>query len=274
MFTNVEKCNLICGVSTKYLIIVKKNINYQARKCRRPEPRFNLKNFLNNYLHQHRFDFFFYFPAINKKKTTIINHFIVLTLQQEPNAQPRIKALKTLNKTNKNQVVGTFLSAFTVVQHVILSIQPDPVSNLQSVRKSRIGAAAHGRAARTLVVGVKPESRQADKMWNSWRGQEGKFQTNIRTCGGSGGVVTFSCSGPSKLNTFFFFDASCMNFKFSLIFLQFKLGSIQVIPMKINYIHIFFLILTPHGLLEEILSTWTSFSPNILMLNFNFKNKL
>lgn len=24
MFTNVEKCNLICGVSTKYLIIVKK----------------------------------------------------------------------------------------------------------------------------------------------------------------------------------------------------------------------------------------------------------
>lgn len=24
MFTNVEKCNLICGVSTKYLIIVNK----------------------------------------------------------------------------------------------------------------------------------------------------------------------------------------------------------------------------------------------------------
>ena len=48
---------------------------------------------------------------------------------------------------------------------------------------------------------VKPESRQADKMWNSWRGQEGKFQTNIRTCGGSRVVVVVVVVG-GLLNRF------------------------------------------------------------------------
>lgn len=88
---------------------------------------------------------------------------------------------------------------------------------LWSVRKRWICAAPHGRAPPTLVVWVKPESRQADKMWNSWRGREGKFQTSLRTCGGSGGVVMFSCPGPSKLNRGFF-NVQCL-FKFKIYFI-------------------------------------------------------
>lgn len=77
------------------------------------------------------------------------------------------------------------------------------ICQVSKKKKRRIWAAPHGWAPRTLVVCMKPESRQADKMWNSWRGQEGKFQTNIRTCGGSGALKRFHVLDPQKTNTDF-----------------------------------------------------------------------
>lgn len=155
----------------------------------------------------------FFLVIINKNvKNPIIHYYIVFTfntksqtLKQKP-SQP----IKTTMEPIKNQVMGRFLSVCCSTSY-FYQVSRSPVNNLPSVKKKKrwICAAPHGRAPRTLVVRVKPESRQADKMWNSWRGQEGKFQTNIRTCGGSGGVVwggfqMFSSPGPSKLNRFSF----------------------------------------------------------------------
>jgi len=84
-------------------------------------------------------------------------------------------------------------------------------------KKGGIWAAPHGWAPRTLVVCMKPESRQADKMWNSWRGKEGKFQTNICTCGGSGALKHFHVQDPWKEHTDF-----CSLIFFSLLLLPCK----------------------------------------------------
>lgn len=74
-------------------------------------------------------------------------------------------------------------------------------TTLTLTKKGRIWAAPHGWAPRTLVVCMKPESRGADKMWNSWRGTGGKVSNkylHMWRLEGGGGSQTFSCPGPPK----------------------------------------------------------------------------
>lgn len=108
-------------------------------------------------------------------------------MQRDPNPQAklRLQPTKPTIKPIKNPVFSQLNKLLNILFY---QSSRTSVNNLPSVKKRWICAAPHGRAPRTLVAWVKPESRRADKMWNSWRGQEGKFQTNIRTCGGAGGV--------------------------------------------------------------------------------------
>lgn len=151
-------------------------------------------------------------------------------MQRDPNPQAklRLQPTKTTIKPIKNPVMGEifFPQRNKLLNILFYQSSWTSVNNLPSVKKWWICAAPHGRAPRTLVAWVKPESRQADKMWNSWRGQEGKFQTNIRTCGGSGGVESQggfrTLAGPSELNRFF--DASYLS-KFTILTPLFGLNS-------------------------------------------------
>lgn len=117
--------------------------------------------------------------------------------------------------------IRRFLSVWTcAVKHLIWCVHtllrlkaarpPLIICQVSKKKKKRwTRAAPHGWAPRTLVVYMKPESRQADKMWNSWRGQEGKFQTNIHTCGISGAPKHFHVLDPQTEHTDLFFR-SCM----------------------------------------------------------------
>lgn len=71
-------------------------------------------------------------------------------------------------------------------------------------KKGRIWAAPHGWAPRTLVVCMKPESRGADKMWNSWRGTGGKVSNkylHMWRLEGGGGLPNVFMSWTPKMNT-------------------------------------------------------------------------
>lgn len=129
-----------------------------------------------------------------------------------------------MDEPHKKTAKRRFLSARTcAVKHLCrcvlarcsVSRRPRPpliICQVSKKKKKKGGFELH-RMAEHLGPSsscVKPESRQADKMWNSWRGQEGKFQTNIRTCGGSrvcvcvsggGSWTVFMSPDPQKRNT-------------------------------------------------------------------------
>lgn len=126
-----------------------------------------------------------------------------------------------MDEPHKKTAKRRFLSARTcAVKHLSrcvlarcsVSRRPRPpliICQVSKKKKKKGGFELHRMAERLGPSSscVKPESRQADKMWNSWWGQEGKFQTNIRTCGGSrvcvcvcrGGFLNrFHVPGPPK----------------------------------------------------------------------------
>lgn len=119
-----------------------------------------------------------------------------------------------MDEPHKKTAKRRFLSARTcAVKHLSrcvlarcsVSRRPRPpliICQVSKKKKKKGGFELH-RMAEHLGPSsscVKPESRQADKMWNSWRGQEGKFQTNIRTCGGSRVCVCVSGGAPEPFS--------------------------------------------------------------------------
>lgn len=118
-----------------------------------------------------------------------------LCSEQDP--QPRWMMDKPHKNSHKEIFICVNLRCLTFYfcVHSLLRLKaarpPLIICQVSEKKKRWIWAAPHGWAPRTLVVCVKPESRQADKMWNSWREQEGKFQTNIRTCGSLGAPKHF-----------------------------------------------------------------------------------
>lgn len=90
-------------------------------------------------------------------------------------------------------------------------------TTLTFTKKGRIWAAPHGWAPRTLVVCMKPESRGADKMWNSWWGTGGKVSNKYlhmwRLEGGGGAPKRFHVLDPQNEHTRLLFPCSHIFFK-------------------------------------------------------------
>lgn len=114
-----------------------------------------------------------------------------------------LTSLKLRQIPNRDEWWTGLIKRFYLHQHVLLNVLFAPFFSAapfpswagaaaiichvsKKKKKKRIWAAPHGWAPRITIVWMKPESGQADKMWNSWRRQEGKFQTNSCTCGSWG----------------------------------------------------------------------------------------